>query len=274
MISIGEFSKICKVSTKTLRYYAEIDLLSPIEINKETGYRYYAISQLETMLLINRLKSYEFSLDEVKSLISGDKYDFEDRLISMLRTKQEMLESKIAYYTMTKKQMMNDLCQLRQGKPLFSELQNRDYLLVDYEPMNIVHIRQLVSLSDCKKGYQPFFDILYRRIARERLTMVGPPMTIYHSEEYLEDGYDIEFAIPVREYVTGTRTFNPGLCLKSSLQGNYSEITVLYAKMHEWIEQEHYEVTNPPFDVYISNPYEIQSPNDLITDVFLPIQKN
>jgi len=28
MLSIGEFSKICKVSTKTLRYYAEIDLSS------------------------------------------------------------------------------------------------------------------------------------------------------------------------------------------------------------------------------------------------------
>lgn len=29
MLSIGEFSNICKVSTKTLRYYAEIDLLEP-----------------------------------------------------------------------------------------------------------------------------------------------------------------------------------------------------------------------------------------------------
>lgn len=27
MLSIGEFSKICKVSTKTLRYYAEIGLI-------------------------------------------------------------------------------------------------------------------------------------------------------------------------------------------------------------------------------------------------------
>jgi len=27
VLSIGEFSKICKVSTKTLRYYAEIGLI-------------------------------------------------------------------------------------------------------------------------------------------------------------------------------------------------------------------------------------------------------
>ena len=62
MLSIGEFSNICKVSTKTLRYYAEIGLLLPTEINPENGYRYYAIEQLETMLFINRLKSYKFSM--------------------------------------------------------------------------------------------------------------------------------------------------------------------------------------------------------------------
>ena len=72
MLSIGEFSKICKVSTKTLRYYAEIGLILPSEINPETGYRYYAIEQLETMLLIIRLKSYNFSLEEIKQMIESE----------------------------------------------------------------------------------------------------------------------------------------------------------------------------------------------------------
>ncbi len=39
MLSIGEFSKICEVSTKTLRYYSEIGLIYPDEINPENGYR-------------------------------------------------------------------------------------------------------------------------------------------------------------------------------------------------------------------------------------------
>ena len=54
MLSIGEFSNICKVSAKTLRYYAEIGLIIPDEINPENGYRYYSIEQLEKMLFINR----------------------------------------------------------------------------------------------------------------------------------------------------------------------------------------------------------------------------
>lgn len=77
MLSIGEFSKICKVSTKTLRYYAEIGLILPNEINPENGYRYYAIEQLETMLLIIRLKSYNFSLEEIKQMVESGELDEE-----------------------------------------------------------------------------------------------------------------------------------------------------------------------------------------------------
>lgn len=72
MLSIGEFSNICKVSTKTLRYYAEIELIMPDEINPETGYRYYSVMQLETMLFINRLKSYNFSLREIKTILESE----------------------------------------------------------------------------------------------------------------------------------------------------------------------------------------------------------
>ncbi len=77
MLSIGEFSKICKVSAKTLRYYAEIGLILLNEINPENGYRYYAIEQLETMLLIIRLKSYNFSLEEIKQMVESGELDEE-----------------------------------------------------------------------------------------------------------------------------------------------------------------------------------------------------
>ena len=72
MLTIGEFSNICRVSTKTLRYYAEIGLILPDEINPKNGYRYYSIDQLERMLLINRLKDYCFSLEEIKAVFESE----------------------------------------------------------------------------------------------------------------------------------------------------------------------------------------------------------
>ena len=39
MYRIGEFSKIGKVTVKTLRYYDEVGLLKPETVNQDTGYR-------------------------------------------------------------------------------------------------------------------------------------------------------------------------------------------------------------------------------------------
>ena len=71
MLSIGEFSKICHVTTRTLRHYDDIDLIKPVKINGENNYRFYEVSQVRIMLLINRLKNYNFSLDEIKDLEKG-----------------------------------------------------------------------------------------------------------------------------------------------------------------------------------------------------------
>ena len=93
MLSIGEFSKICQVSTKTLRYYAEIGLILPNEINYENGYRYYSIDQLETMLFIKRLKSYNFSLEEIKIILKSEELK-EEKLYSYLIKNKEKLINK------------------------------------------------------------------------------------------------------------------------------------------------------------------------------------
>ena len=66
LLRIGEFSKLSGIPIRTLRYYDEIDLFKPTEIDLFTGYRYYEEEQLEDLKLINKLKSVGFTLDEIK----------------------------------------------------------------------------------------------------------------------------------------------------------------------------------------------------------------
>lgn len=273
MLSIGEFSKICQVSTKTLRYYAEIGLISPEEINLENGYRYYSINQLEKMLLIKRLKVYEISLEEIKTVLQLERDQFEEKLISLLNKKKFEIQAKLTAYDMMLQQLSKDMINIQKGESIFNNVKDLGIMLVEVPSMYILSIRKSVSIEECNLGYDMFFNQLYKRIAEECLTMTGPPMTIYHSEEYSAEGYDIEFAIPIKEYATGTKDFNPGLCIKSRLKGPYSEITSVYARHHEWLEKEKYCCIKPPFDVYITNPYETKRPEDFITDVYLPVKK-
>ena len=70
MIRIVDFSKLSRVTVKTLRYYDEVGLLQPAHVDNTTGYRYYAYSQLPRLNRILALKDLGFSLEEICKLLS------------------------------------------------------------------------------------------------------------------------------------------------------------------------------------------------------------
>lgn len=273
MLSIGEFSKICKVSAKTLRYYDEIGLLKPEEINPENGYRLYSITQMKKMLLINRLKCYQFSLEEIRTILDFEAGQSEEKLSSVLSDKRkEILERRDAL-DHNLKQINRDLLNLERGVTIMSYLDDIKVELVETQSLNILSLRRMMNREDYAEGYGRYFGMLYERIATDQLTLLGTPMTFYFSPEYDPSGNDTEFAIPVLEQVKGTRALQGGLCARSVLKGPYSELTSVYARLREWVEQEDYEIVNPPFEVYITQPGEASASGDMVTEVYFPVKK-
>ena len=272
MLSIGEFSKICKVSTKTLRYYAEIGLILPNEINYENGYRYYSIEQLETMLFIKRLKVYNFSLEEIEIILQSEEFKDEKLYLSLIEKRKE-IDKQVQELNMTLEQLNNDILNLKQGKSIMSYMENLDVKLVEMPTMNILYIRKMVQEHEFVLEYTNCFSELLKKIEDNKLTMTSPPMVLFHSDEYSPFGLDTEFAIPVKEYVTGTRDFNPGLCLKTVLKGSYSDLSSVYAKQLEYAEKEGYIGKDALFEVYVNDPTQVESENDLITEIYYPVKK-
>lgn len=73
-LSISETSKITNLSIRTLRYYDEIDLIKPSKIT-DAGYRYYDEKSLEKLQEILFLKELDFSLKEIKEIVSNPQYN-------------------------------------------------------------------------------------------------------------------------------------------------------------------------------------------------------
>lgn len=272
MLSIGEFSNICKVSTKTLRYYAEIGLFEPSEVNSKNGYRYYAIEQLEKMLFINRLKVYSFSLDEIKTILQSEELQDDNLYLAFINKKKE-IEKQVHHYSQILTQLEDDISAIERGKSIMSYMDEIDVQLVDVPKMYLLSIRKMVQVEDYPTEYIKCYGKLFKRIAVDKLTMSGEPMVLFHSAEYSPSGLDTEFAIPVQEYVTGTRDFCPGLCLKTIVRGAYAELSSVYTKQIEWAEKEGYENTNALFEVYMTDPSQIADVNDNITEVYYPVKK-
>jgi hypothetical protein len=272
MLSIGEFSKICNVSTKTLRYYAEIGLILPNEINNENGYRYYSIEQLQTILFIKRLKSYNFSLEQIKTIIQSEELQDEKLYLSLIEKKKE-IDKQVKELNLISEELSNDISNLKQGKSIMSYMENLDVKIVEVEPMNLLYIRKMVQKHEFAYEYGSCFNKLFKKINEDKLTITNPPMALFHSSEYSPFGLDTEFAIPIKECIKGTRDFNPGLCLKTVLKGAYSDLSSVYVKQIEYAEKEGYVSKDALFEVYVNDPAMVESENDLITEIYYPVKK-
>ena len=67
----GEAAKKLQVSTGTLRFYEEKDLVRPA-YTEENGYRFYEKDQIRQLELILFLKELGFSLKQIKMLIQDE----------------------------------------------------------------------------------------------------------------------------------------------------------------------------------------------------------
>ncbi|MGE7186747.1 MerR family transcriptional regulator [Peribacillus sp. NPDC006672] len=76
--TVGQLSKLANVTIRTIRYYDQIQLLTP-EFRHANGRRYYTETDLKRLEKICLLKSLSVSLDDIKTVL--DKKAFKELLL-------------------------------------------------------------------------------------------------------------------------------------------------------------------------------------------------
>lgn len=71
LLTIGEFAERCGLSRSALRFYDQNDLLRPRLVDDETGYRYYAVEQLEQAKLVRRLRAAEMPVGVLRQYLAA-----------------------------------------------------------------------------------------------------------------------------------------------------------------------------------------------------------
>ena len=81
-VNVGRFATMTHLSVKTLRYYHQVGLLEPAEVDPDTGYRYYALEQLPTAQLIRRLRDLRMPVADVGAVLVARSTAERDTLIA------------------------------------------------------------------------------------------------------------------------------------------------------------------------------------------------
>jgi len=68
-VKIGLVAKLSNLTVKTVRYYADINIVNP-ERNPKTGYRSYSSDDVAKLQFIRKARQFNFSIDECRELLS------------------------------------------------------------------------------------------------------------------------------------------------------------------------------------------------------------
>ncbi len=99
MMTVNEVSKLTGVSIRTLQYYDKIDLLKPARYT-DSGYRLYDAAGLDRLSQIMLFKELDFSLSDIRDILSNPDFDREEALrqhLTLLTMKKERLNKIISH---------------------------------------------------------------------------------------------------------------------------------------------------------------------------------
>lgn len=262
---IGMFANMNRVTIKALRYYDEQNLLKPVYVDSENGYRYYEAGQIADLHRILALKNMGFSMEDIRKIISG----VEERTL-LLQKKQEILRE-LAALT---------------GK--LSEVES--YLQKDEINLSApVLVKRLPEVLVCTmqrriKTYDELFDLMPEMGEEmERLGCVCADPE-YCFTLYLEQGEKWEdILVEACEAVTEKKEDTEKVKFKTLEEvpeaacifhrGSYDSFHNSYAAVLNFIEENGYEICGNIRESYIDGVWNKERAEDWLSEIQIPIRK-
>ena len=69
ILNIGKAAKLSNLTVKTVRYYADIGLVSPVK-NNNTGYRDFSEDDVARLQFVSKARKFNFTIQECEELLS------------------------------------------------------------------------------------------------------------------------------------------------------------------------------------------------------------
>jgi len=272
MLKIGDLSKLSRVSVKTLRYYDEVGLLRPAQVDRFTGYRYYSFDQLPRLNRILALKDLGFSLEQIAQLLSEDLPAAQLR--GMLRLRRAELSQHV----------QDEMDQLARVEARLSQIEQEgkmpsyDVVIKKVEPQLVAGVRDVIPAYNQQRH---LWCELGAYLEQHKFVPAAPCLTIYYSEEPNIDAEVCEAPsspLPSSERVKVHEL--PGVEAMASVvhQGPFTTIGEAYTAIIKWIEANGYRCVGPVREVYLREAQQTESgasqadPNT-VTEIQFPVEK-
>lgn len=266
--SIGEMSKLHRTTIKTLRYYDEIGLLKPIQIDKNNGYRYYSTEQFEQLNTIHYLKDLGFSLQEIKAHLEHRNID---DFLALLRKQKELTEHKIRELQQIRNRFQHRIEDLHEARRI------RELGTVVMKDMNE---RKIVRLTETISS-EPEMELSLRKLENvsnmhSSIFIGGVGLTIdvrlIQNEKF--DEYNSIFILVEKddiqnEFIT---TLPQGKYACIYYQGNHTDSPAYYKVLLQYIKANGLQIIGDSIERTIIDHYISGNKEDYLTELQIPVK--
>ena len=270
MLKIGEFSKLSRVSIRSLRRYDEAGLLAPASIDPFTGYRYYSERQLPVAARIRALRDMGFPLAAVREVLGC--YDDPGALERCLR-----LQRASAWEAMEEAERRLRLLDTALVRLRKDESMQYDVTVKTIPERQVASVRQIIPRYD-REG--DLWGIFCQETARMHIQDGDPSLcaAVFHDREFRESDVDVEIQKSVRGTYPDTdhvkfKTVPAVEVASATFRGSYSQMDSAIEAVAAWVESSGWEFCGPFFNFYHVSPHDTRNPEEFVTEVCYPVRR-
>lgn len=264
MYTISQFSKLCNLTVKALRYYDTEGMLKPSFRKAENQYRYYSDEDLKTAQMIHYLRSLEFSIMEIKDIL--DNNEGED-LSYILQEKISQMEANM--------QKEKALIQRMREQSI---VQAKEHVETAYAIDTATVAGQLIASIRFTGRYRDldtYIPLLYKAV---KDNANGKHFNLYHDDE-CKEAAEIELCIPVKKEIQHpsiTCRYLPEMyALHTTHHGSYDTLWIAYKALFAYANDHGIHILTPSREDYVKSPGMLfrGNPDAYITEIYLPFAR-
>jgi DNA-binding transcriptional MerR regulator len=243
-LTIGDFSRMTHLSVKTLRHYHQVRLLEPVEVNPESGYRYYDTEQVPTAQVIRRFRDLGMPVDQVKAVLDAPDLPSRNALIA---AHLERLENEL-HQTQTAVSSLRNL--LEQGKATVP-VEHRSV-----PATTAMAISETVTITELESWWSAAFRELDTYLKTRGMRPTGPKGGLYDNELFLDEEGGAVVFVPVAEPAGPVGRIRPLIIPAAELaiathEGPHGDVDRTYGALGTYVADHALGVEGPVRESYL-----------------------
>lgn len=266
LFTAGQFAKMHGINKRTLMYYDDIGLLSPIK-RGHNGYRYYSYMQSQTLEILLSLREIDVSIEEIKQYMNNRS---PEALVNLLTEKTNQIDGKIKKLTELQSMLLDKKANVQRHLQIPSETIE----IIEY-PEAYFYLSRFIKDVSANEELEIIMEhsaeCQTHRFYNHTFGVMLPSNAILNRDF---NGYEYYFTkVNANNRKLKNLHIRPaGNYIRMFHKGNWDTYSYAYQRILTFLEENHLTITGYAYEESVIDEMAISSMDDLVAEILVRVE--